>query len=104
MQVTEIKVLYGCRELVMDAITCDTLTDHDTFNVTNARNDLYNLINSALDHGLVTITTKDGNAVLMFEEDWEGIKETLHLMGDPDFIKDVEEARNAPDSDFEAWN
>jgi prevent-host-death family protein len=75
-----------------------------TVNVTNARNDLYNLINTALNHELVTITTKDGNAVLMSEEDWESVKETLYLMGDPDFMKDVEEARNAPDSDFEAWN
>jgi PHD/YefM family antitoxin component YafN of YafNO toxin-antitoxin module len=50
------------------------------------------------------ITTKDGNAVFMSEEDWESVKETLYLMGDPDFMNDVEEARSAPDSDFEAWN
>ena len=75
-----------------------------TVNVTNARNNLYNLIGMVLKHELVTITTKDGNAVLMSEEDWESIKETLYLMGDPDFLKDVEEARNAPESDFEAWN
>ena len=75
-----------------------------TVNVTNARNVLYNLIKAALDHELVTITTKDGNAVLMSEEDWESVKETLYLMGDLDFMKDVEEARNALDSDFEDWN
>ena len=79
-------------------------TSMPTVNVTNARNDLYNLIDVALNHELVTITTKDGNAVLMSEEDWESIKETLYLMGDPDFLKDVQAARNAPDSDFEAWN
>jgi PHD/YefM family antitoxin component YafN of YafNO toxin-antitoxin module len=75
-----------------------------TVNATNARSDLYNLIGFALNHELVTITTKNGNAVLMSEEDWESIKETLYLMGDPDFMKDVEATRNAPDSDFEAWN
>ncbi|MDR1691109.1 MAG: type II toxin-antitoxin system Phd/YefM family antitoxin [Candidatus Methanoplasma sp.] len=73
-------------------------------NATNARGDLYGLIDKALEHELITITTKKGNAVLMSEEDWESIKETLYLLGDPDFLKDVEESRNAPDSDFEAWN
>ena len=75
-----------------------------TVDVARARKDLYDLINVALDHELVTIASKDGNAVLMSEEDWECIKETLYLMGDPEFTKDVEESRNAPDSDFEAWN
>jgi len=75
-----------------------------TVNITDARDDLYNLVNIALNHELITITTEEGNAVLMSEEDWEGVKETLYLMGDPDFMKDVQESRNAPDSDFESWN
>jgi len=53
---------------------------------------------------VVTITARAGNVVLISEEEWEGVKETLYLMGDPDFLKDVEEGRNSPDSDFEAWN
>lgn len=73
-------------------------------NATNARSDPYSLLDRVLEQELVTITTKKGNAVLMSEEEWESIKETLYLMGDPDFLKDVEESRNAPDSDFEAWN
>jgi antitoxin YefM len=75
-----------------------------TVNVTNAHSDLCNLIEAALSHEVVTITTETGNVVLMSEEDWESIKETLFLMGDPDFMRDVKESRAAPDSDFEAWN
>jgi len=44
------------------------------------------------------------DTALISKEDWESIKETLYIMGDPDLMKDTEEARNAPDSDFEAWN
>lgn len=73
-------------------------------NVTNARKDLYNLMDIAISNELVTITSKKGNVVMMSEENWEEIKETLYLLGDPEFMKDVIEARNAPDSDFEAWN
>ena len=48
--------------------------------------------------------SENKNTALISKEDWECIIETLYLMGDPDFMKDVEDARNAPDSDFEAWN
>jgi len=57
-----------------------------------------------LDHEAVTITTKNGNAVIISEEDWEGIKETLYLMGDPEFLNDVREARRTPVSEREVWN
>jgi PHD/YefM family antitoxin component YafN of YafNO toxin-antitoxin module len=75
-----------------------------TVNLTNAYSDLCNLIEAALNHEVVTITTENGNVVLVSEEDWESVKETLYLMGDPDFMRDVEEANATPDSDFEAWN
>ena len=81
-----------------------TLATHDDCKRDQCPQRSFNLIKNALNHGPVTITTKDGNAVLMSEEVWESIKETLYLMGDPDFLRDVEEARNAPESDFEAWN
>ncbi|MCL2712701.1 MAG: type II toxin-antitoxin system Phd/YefM family antitoxin [Methanomassiliicoccaceae archaeon] len=73
-------------------------------NVTQARNDLYSILEKVLGHETVTITSKGGNAVLISEEDWEGIKETLYLMSDPEFLNDVREARNTPRSEYEVWN
>ena len=75
-----------------------------TVNVTNARKDLYGLVRQALASDIITIASKEGSVVMMSEEDWESIKETLYLMGDPDFLKDVEEARNTPAEEREAWN
>jgi len=49
-------------------------------NVTNARKNLYKIIESL--HKLyepVLITSKKGNAVLVSEDDWEDIQETLYL-------------------------
>ena len=73
-------------------------------NVTQARNDLYSIVEKVLGHEAVTITSKNGNVIMLSEEDWEGIKETLYLMGDPDFLNDVREARNTPVSEREVWN
>jgi antitoxin YefM len=51
---------------------------------TSARSDLYRLIDSTLtDHEPVQITAKRGSAVLVSEEDWRAIQETLYLVSMP---------------------
>lgn len=55
-----------------------------SINVTNARKDLYNLVqrvNST--HEPVKITGKESNAILVGEEDWRSIQETLYLSSIP---------------------
>ena len=55
-----------------------------TFNATEARSNLYSLIDEAINtHKPVLITGKRGNAVLVSEEDWNAITETLHLSSIP---------------------
>mgnify|MGYP001029522058 FL=1 len=52
-----------------------------TLNSTEARSNLYGLIYQVNDsHQPITITGKKGNAVLISEEDWSAINETLFLM------------------------
>jgi len=55
-----------------------------TVNVTEARANLYKLIDDAsASHEPVVITGKRGNAVLLAEGDWNAINETLHLLSVP---------------------
>ena len=55
-----------------------------TVNVTEARANLYKLIDDAsMSHEPVVITGKRGNAVLLAEEDWNSINETLYLVSVP---------------------
>ncbi len=50
-------------------------------NVTEARSKLYNLIDeTAITHQPITIKGKRSNAVLVSEEDWNAISETLYLL------------------------
>ena len=52
-----------------------------TVNVTEARANLYKLIDDAsASHEPVVITGKRGNAVLLAEDDWNAINETLYLL------------------------
>ena len=55
-----------------------------TLSVTEARANLYKLIDdTSLNHEPVIITGKRGNVVLLAEEDWNAINETLHLLSVP---------------------
>ncbi|MDA9983857.1 type II toxin-antitoxin system Phd/YefM family antitoxin [Porticoccaceae bacterium] len=55
-----------------------------TLNVTEARANLYKLIDdTTASHEPVVIMGKRGNAVLLAEDDWNAINETLHLLAVP---------------------
>ncbi len=52
--------------------------------VTQARSKLYQLLDeAAVSHEPIQITGKRCNAVLVSEEDWRGIQETLYLLSIP---------------------
>ena len=52
--------------------------------ITQARNNLYRLIDEAAEnHDPVLVTGKRSNAVLISEEDWLALQETLHLVTIP---------------------
>lgn len=52
-----------------------------TLNVTEARSKLYTLIDeTASTHKPIIITGKRSNAVLVSEEDWNAISETMYLL------------------------
>ncbi len=55
-----------------------------TLNATDARSKIYALIDETAEtHKPITITGKRGNAVLLSEEDWNAINETLYLVSMP---------------------
>ncbi len=63
-----------------------------TLNATEAHSKLYKLIDEAAQsHGRVVITGRRGNAVLIAEEDWNAINETLYLLSIPRMRKSIRE-------------
>ena len=55
-----------------------------TVTATEARKLLYKLLDHVSEsHEPVTITSKRGNAVLIAEDDWQSVQETLYLMSIP---------------------
>ncbi len=68
-----------------------------TINVTNARANLYKLLEEASkSHEPVQITGKKNNAILVSQEDWESIQETLFLTSIPGMRESIIEGMDTP--------
>ena len=68
-----------------------------TINVTKARANLYKLIEEAATiHEPIQITGKKANAVLISEEDWRSVQETLYLLSIPGMRDSIREGLATP--------
>ncbi len=66
-------------------------------NATEARSKLYSLIDeTSQTHQPIIITGKRGNAVLISENDWNAISETLHLLSIPKMRESIKEGMKQP--------
>lgn len=73
----------------------------ESINITNARNNLFNIAKSTLEsHEPITVTTKVGDVVIMSKEDFESIQETLYLLSNKGLAREAMHLKNAPDSEF----
>lgn len=66
-------------------------------NVTNARAKLYELVNMAIDDNeVINISSKNGNAVIISEADYNSLLETLYLSSEPSYKQSLIDGRNTP--------
>jgi prevent-host-death family protein len=66
-----------------------------------ARANIYKIMDeTAQTHQPIMITGRRNNVVMLSEEDWNAIEETLFLNNIPGMVASIKEARNAPNSEF----
>ena len=69
-------------------------------NATEARSKLYSLIDEASSsHQPIVIKGKRGNAVLVSEEDWNAISETLYLLSVPGMRESIKKGMETPSTE-----
>ena len=69
----------------------------NSITVTDARKTLYKLINETADsHEPILISGKKANAILISEEDWNAVNETLHLLSIPGMRESIIEGLQTP--------
>ena len=68
-----------------------------TVTATEARAKLYRLIDQAASsHEPIVITGKRANAVLISEDDWSSVQETLYLLSIPGMRESIREGLETP--------
>lgn len=68
-----------------------------TINATNARKNLYKLIEKTSEvHEPIQITGKNNSAILISEEDWRAVQETLYLTSIPGMRDSIREGLETP--------
>ena len=66
-------------------------------NITNARNNLFDLVEEVIEKNEVyRITSKKGNVVLLSDEEYSGMIETLYLTSIPGMREKLIEGLNTP--------
>ena len=73
-----------------------------TTNVTSARQNLFRLIEQVNEeHEPLLITGKKASAVLVSEDDWRAIQETLFLDSIPGMTESIRDGMNTPSSEMD---
>ena len=77
----------------------------ETTNVTELRKNLFNTIDSVIKFNEpVLVVTKNGNAVLLSEEDYNALLETVYLMSQPGLVSKIKEGEKEKISEMSRFD
>ena len=66
-------------------------------NITTARAELFKLASSSIKYNnVININTKEGNVIMLSEEDYNSLIESLYLAGIPGMYESIIEGVNTP--------
>ena len=72
-----------------------------TTNVTELRKNLFSTLDSVIKYNEpVQVTTKNGNAVLLSEEDYNALQETVYLMSQRGLVSKIKEGEKEKTSEM----
>ncbi len=70
-------------------------------NITNFRKDIYKLLENTIKYNEpINVSTKDGNAVVLSEKDYNNLIETLYISSMPKLKEEIIKRKKSPDEDF----
>lgn len=73
-----------------------------SISATEARRQLYQLLDDvAASHEPIEITGKRNNAILVSEDDWRAVQETMHLLSIPGMRESIVEGIATPTEELE---
>jgi len=71
-------------------------------NISNFRKDLFNYVNQAIEFGEpINVSAKNGNVIVISEEEYRGMEETMYLLSNPKMREILIEGMKTPREEFE---
>ena len=69
--------------------------------ITSFRKNVFEYVDTAIRYNdVINVATKNGNAVVISEDEYNSLKETVYLMSVPGLVEGIQEARKAPEEEF----
>ncbi len=76
-----------------------------TTNISVLRKDLFNSIDNVIEYNeIITVNTKKGNAIIISEEDYNALLETLALQSDSRVIKKIKDGEKESIDSMTTYN
>lgn len=73
-------------------------------NVTNFRTNLFEYLDMAVSYGdVINVSTKNGNAIVISEDDYRGLLETINLCSIPKMEEKLVKGKNEPLNECEEF-
>lgn len=73
-------------------------------NITNLRKNLFDYANACIKYNdIINVNTKEGNVIMLSEEEYNGIMETLYLCSIPGMKESITHGMNTPISECEEF-
>lgn len=74
-------------------------------NATELRKNLFNTLDDVIEYNdPVTVNTRKGNAVILSEEDYNGMLETIYILSQKGLYKKIKEGEKEEESKMEKFN
>ena len=74
-------------------------------NATNFRQNVFEYLNQAItNNDIINVNTKNGNAILISEDEYNSMLETLYLKSIPGMVESILEGKKEPLDECEKYN
>ena len=79
----------------------EVLKEMTNVNITSFRKDIYKLLDNTIKYNEpINVSTKNGNAIILSEEDYNSLIETLYIESVPGLKKEILERANDSEDEF----
>ncbi len=73
-------------------------------NITQLRNNIFEYANSCINfNDIINVNTKNGNIIMMSEEEYRGMIATLEIISKPELHKSIREGMNTPREELQEF-